>query len=870
MTPASPSSPPVSSPQLPGRDGCARAAAKALPLDDPARVNALRRLDLFNTDERDTYHRFARLACQFLHSPISFVALVGRQSHFLKAIEGLPADGEVDRRHPIALALNQQVVASGHALVLPTLSPAPSTAPAVGAYLGFPIRTPDGFVVGAFGTLTHEPRDWQQHEIELMHDLNALVQSEVARVHHRRLSDAALQATEDRLEKLLAWADCLVWEAEVSYTGADWDWKFNIQPSGLNQRLFGNRVIENRDGLWYKLALPDQPEMDRRCRHALHNELPGYDQEFRVVADDGTELWIRETVTITRIGPQRFWLVGAATDVTLQKRYQRDMQRDRDEALEASRVKSQFLANMSHEIRTPMNGIVGMANLLMDTSLDANQRRMGKVICESGDALLAIINDVLDLSKIEAGMMRIENEPTDLRKIVDDVVALMQPQAKHRGIEMHAPTMDPRIPDRVVADSLRLRQIVTNLVGNAVKFTEQGHVQVTVEVIAENSTCCQIKATVTDTGIGISPAEQSQLFAPFVQVDGSHSRRHGGTGLGLAISRQLVEMMGGSIDFHSAPGEGSSFWFVLKLAKAAALPDIAGLAPRPASPPTTGNRLDPRAAPTAPASSSAPPAACGRKVLLVEDNPTNQMVASLLLEKMGLRYVVAGNGAEALQKGPEGPYAAVLMDCQMPVMDGYTTTQRIREGGVPGIPADIPVIALTAYAMKGDKERCLAVGMNDHVTKPIRSDILRDVLQRWRVIAPTPLVPTADGQENGHEPLLDAELMAEYRELPGQTHATLLEDLVHNYFVTIEERLGELQELLSQHQAEAAARCAHAIAGSSANLGSRTVRSALIAVEKAALAADWSLAADRLVQSMDLIAQLEVEARQLFPGLKAA
>ena len=532
--------------------------------------------------------------------------------------------------------------------------------------------------------------------------------------------------------------------------------------------------------------------------------------------------------------PQGVLAVGR--DITLRKKHEDEVRQARLLAEDATRMKSAFLANMSHEIRTPLNAIIGMAHLALQTELTRQQRDYLAKLQGAARHLLQVVDEILDLSKIEAGKLHIESEPFTLQAVLDEVASVVAHRVREKGLAL---SMDvaPEVPPWLRGDALRVRQVLLNYINNAVKFTDQGRIGVQVEVASQEGAEVLLRFSVRDTGIGLTPEEASRLFQDFQQADSSTTRRYGGTGLGLAISRSLAQLMGGEAGVQSQSRVGSTFWFTARFGVLQAAPAIAA------------------GAPTLPAL-----ALQGVRVLLVEDNEINQQVAREILEHEGAQVAIAANGEEALRAVAAHRFDVTLMDMHMPVMDGVQAAREMRQRGIA-----MPIVAMTASAMASDRERCLAAGMNAFATKPIDPArlvrVLRELLPGHEAAAvAAPLVTARNGLLHRVSGLDWDEGLTH---IPGGDvpfYLSLLRMFVQNHEPTV----AQLTEALGAARLDDVMMIAHSLKGTAAMLG---------AVDLSRLAAQLELACNerRPMEDVEMLAgQLASQLTDLRAGLASA
>ncbi|MBC7806384.1 MAG: response regulator [Akkermansiaceae bacterium] len=1029
-------------------------------ISDPARLKALRDTGLLDSLPEEGFDRLTDLATQIFKAPVSLVTLVDGERQFFKSSQGLPEPWATTRETPLTHSFCQYVV--GRSLPL-AINNAPEHAlvktngavkdMSIIAYLGVPIMTTDGrHTLGAFCVIDTVPRQWTDDDVKLLTNLAQSLVTEIEMRHNIR----AMNQAEKRLQRAIRGSQDGLWEwnvqentvyispqskAILGFTEEDFastaqTWSQLIHPEDYEKarEKFDSYVaLCNQTAI---LSESHEASADEGSSSFCHEE---YEDQYRMRSKQGTYRWLQVRGIGSCGGNGKLLLLsGSHTDITDRKRADNemksqthalktqaetlkkqasDLEKSRNLAISSARAKSQFLANMSHEIRTPMNGVIGMVGLLTETPLTPEQQEYLRTIRTSSEALLGIINDILDLSKIESGSLAIDDVPFVLRTMVEEVGELLAPRVFEKDLEL-ALSVAPSLPPVVRGDAGRIRQILLNLGGNAIKFTETGHVEIAAFAMprqdGDTKNTVRLRFIVADTGIGIVPDRLGAIFDSFTQADPSTTRKYGGTGLGLTISRQLAQLMGGDISLVSTVGVGSTFALdvplnietdgeiaaitlaaqaitslsdldkaqkvelIMQRKRVLIIDDVpanrrilreqlsawgarvdeaesgmegirllqsvgtteemfslaivdmympgmdgkttaqlikgdprfgdlpvillsSGLAAREFQRSNSGGnnlfasvlskpvrqadllagvlsatgRTDKTSVPTVILASqqesiselagetlriihSANDSTLlnGVRILIAEDNPVNQKVALALLNKWGCPPPVAvENGRLAVEKvmevsGTDDAFDVVLMDIQMPEMDGLTATEKIRDMEEARRCKPLPIIALTAHAMTGDRERCLAAGMSDYVAKPVRPDALKSVLQKWLGIKSVPSGISTVARLNGKEDDLSVVGLqtlneARLRESCGDDTEVIAE-VVADYQNSVPGLFAKIATAAASEDAEATQFAAHTLKGSSRTVGAETLAFLCGRIEVSAKTDDFESITDSL------------------------
>ena len=639
-----------------------------------------------------------------------------------------------------------------------------------------------------------------------------------------QVSAAKIAASEEKFRSISASAlDAIIMmspEGIISFWNRAAERIFGYNQQEALGRNLHELLVPQRYHEAYDNAMPD-------FRHTGLGNALGRTLEMEGLRKDGTEFPVEMSLSSLQFYGE-WHAVGILRDITERKRAEESLQRSKREIEEANRelalsyevanrlaheaslanaAKSEFLANMSHEIRTPMNGIIGMTGLIQSTALSGEQREFTRMIQLSSESLLSLINEILDFSKIEAHKMELERIDFDLRATLEDLNAILGLRAREKGLD-YTCWIAPNVPTLLRGDPGRLRQILLNLAGNAIKFTARGYVTIHVAVEHENGDDITLRFEIKDTGIGIPKHNAEYLFQPFTQADSSITRRYGGTGLGLSISKHLAELMSGQIGVNSTQGEGSLFWFTAVLGKQPAsavwaheaAAEVREESGAPATPSTHRRDENPRSS---------------LRILLAEDNPVNQKVALKMLERMGYRADIVRNGREVLAALTVQPYDLVLMDVQMPEMDGLEATRRIRAPESTVRNHRIPIVAMTAHAMKGDREICLEAGMDDYLTKPIQLAPLEAALNHWLSLEiATPNINPAQA------PLVKNLVFDQDSifERVGRDQE-VLEEVIQTFLMDAPQYILAIERAIEAHDFDKVRIAAHTLKGAAATLG---------------------------------------------------
>ncbi len=669
------------------------------------RLSSLRSFAILDTPADPSFDRMAGLAAKLLEAPISAVSLVDEDRQWFKARCGLDVP-----ETPRSIAFCAHALGGRDPLIVEDAmrdrrfrdNPLVLGEPGIRAYVGVPLIASDGYALGTLCVIYREPKTVTPEQIAILEDLAAST-TDLLEAHRLRISAARETKVLQRLRtELNMQLDLMSSMSEATMTGG---WSVDVASGDLvwTDQTFRIHGLEPGRQPDVETAIEAYVEEDRdviveHVRRCMKDGTP-FSAELRLRLPDGSEKWVR-SIGHARAGEdgQIEKIYGACQDITEEREHRDELITQRREAEAANRAKDDFLAAMSHEIRTPMNGILGMLELIQMGDLCPLQRERVRVAYQSGEALLGLLNDIIDYAKIKAGSVELASEAIELRTVISTASGLLAPSAHDKGLSLEVKVADD-LPDFVLGDALRVRQVITNFLSNAIKFTDEGAITVEASLVPSPDGP-SVRIAITDTGMGISEAQQALLFQRFSQVDMSLSRRHAGAGLGLAISRELTHAMGGDIGVESEEGRGSTFWFSFPLKGAD------GASAR-------GGNHEPN--------TEIPPL----RILLVEDNPVNQMVIEAMCRAGGHQVTTTADGLEAIEVFEPGRFDVILMDMQMPRMDGTEAARTIRARW----PEDrTPIVALTANALNSHRDLCIEAGMDHFLSKPVKGATLADAL----------------------------------------------------------------------------------------------------------------------------------------------
>ncbi len=630
--------------------------------------------------------------------------------------------------------------------------------------------------------------------------------------HSRLMAEDALGKTEDRLQLALDGAGLAMWEWDVVSDTLFTSGRFAHIIDGLPDEEASERVWSAQD-LLGRIFAEDRPAIHAALIGVFKKKSPRLEVEFRVHTEGGP-VWIEclgEVVHSSMLG-QAETMMGIIRDVTRRREIQQEVEVARAEAVAANAAKDEFLANISHEIRTPLNGVMGMNNLLAQTALTPEQRQYVELVGSSGQALLALVNDLLDFSRLQAHKLVLEQVRFPLRRWLWEVVEPQRFAALAKGLDLQM-QVDDAVPQEMVGDPGRLRQVLINLLTNAIKFTDKGSIVVTMQLVGNPGQLPLLQLQVRDTGIGIAPDKQQLVFGAFTQADSSTSRRFGGTGLGLSICERLTALMGGHITLDSALGQGSCFTVQVPLGVVnEATPSTQfGLA-----------GFDETKPPVPTLQSDAQPSALniysGKQALVVDDHSVNQLLATKLLQRLGFEVQVAADGVQAVQAIQAGAFDLVLMDIQMPRIDGWQATQLVRQWEQSQHKIRMPIVALSAHASAADREQALASGMDGYLSKPLTPEALQAALRAtgigFQTVNRTRLLARIAGDE------------------------ALLHEMAQAFCTDLRDRMSLVHTALKQQDWQVIGAQAHALGGSLLTLTAQAAAKEAKAMELAAQAQD--------------------------------